>query len=67
MRLDGKYPLLQKIGLFYVISMSYDGSWGTLVLDIWMTIHRVATEAVTFNCWLNIQDEKSSMLLFRIT
>lgn len=49
---------------FYV---SYDGSRGNLELDIWMTIHRVATVDVTFNRWLNIQDEKSSMLLFRIT
>lgn len=47
--------------------VSYDGSRGTLGLDIWMIIHRVATVAVTFNCWLNIQDKKSSMLLFRIT
>lgn len=53
--------------ILYNFYVSYDGSRGTLELDIWMTIHRVATVAVTFNRWLNIQDEKSSMLLFRIT
>lgn len=54
----GNNPSLQKAGLVYVIAVCpYEGTKVTLVLDTCIPIHSVATGAVIFYHWLNIQDE----------